>query len=140
VTIQNDAERLACYDQATGRSALTPTEADRAADAARQAREATRAPEAPLTHAEQARRDLSEALFPHEDDAYRDLIANAGRGSLLDSRWELARDSKRGIFNFRAYKPVYLMPVFWTSDTNRTPSSPNPRNTVTTPQDVQNTE
>src|SRR5690606_39833995 len=56
---------------------------------------------------------------------------NAGRGSLLDSRWELARDSKLGIFQLRAYKPVYLLPGFWTSDVNATPSSPNPANTVT---------
>ena len=52
----------------------------------------------------------------------------------LDSRWELAKDSKLGVFQLRAYKPMYLLPAFWTSKVNDTPSSPNPDNTVTTPQ------
>ncbi|HET6782483.1 MAG TPA: phospholipase A, partial [Pseudoxanthomonas sp.] len=74
------------------------------------------------------------------DPVYRDAIANAGKGSLLDSRWELAKDSKLGVFQMRAYKPVYLFPAFWTSDTNKTPSSPNPDNTVTEPQDLTSVE
>src|SRR5690606_16445175 len=145
VLIQNDTERLACYDEAAGRARISPAQADRAADqareAAREAEQASRdAAATALTARERVRRDLGGSLFAHEDDAYRDSIANVGRGSLLDSRWELARDSKRGIFNFRAYKPVYLLPAFWTSDINNTPQSENPDNTVDTPQDLQNTE
>ena len=71
-------------------------------------------------------------LFAHEDPAGA-ALANAGRGSLLDSRWELARDSKLGVFNFRVYKPVYLMPVFWTSNVNDRPVSANPDNTIGSP-------
>ena len=44
----------------------------------------------------------TEELFRRDDLAFdmekHATIANAGRGSLLDSRWELARDSKLGIF------------------------------------------
>jgi phospholipase A1/A2 len=138
VLIQNDLERLACYDHAAGRAATTPAQADEAARAAREALEAARAgADAPARRRDRDAGDGGDGggrtLFAHEDAAWRDAIANAGRGSLLDSRWELAKDSKRGIFNFRAYKPVYLLPAFWTSDVNDLPASPNPDNTVSTP-------
>src|SRR3546814_3796342 len=78
-------------------------------------------------------RSAASDLFASEPD---DALANAGKGSLLDSRWELAKDSKLGTFNFRAYKPVYLLPAFWSSDQNEMPHSPNPRNTVTEPMNL----
>ncbi|TDK21540.1 phospholipase [Luteimonas aestuarii] len=133
VLIQSDLERLACYDNAAGRASITPVEADEAARAAREALEAAKAEGGATRRGRETRDSRGDTLFVHEDAAYRDAIANAGRGSLLDSRWELAKDSKRGIFNFRAYKPVYLLPAFWTSDVNDMPSSRNPDNTVTTP-------
>jgi phospholipase A1 len=40
----------------------------------------------------------------------------------------------------RGYKPVYLLPVFATSNQNERPQSPNPLNTVTTPEQLQNAE
>src|SRR5690606_26942508 len=109
-----------CYDAATGRVVPDTREADAAAEAAQAAAEAARAAveaKAPaMSHAEAYeraradrrrgaslfRRDAPEAVDPETQAA----IANAGKGSLLDTRWELARDSKLGIFNFRAYKPV----------------------------------
>jgi len=112
VGLENDLARLTCYDQATGRGTLNPAQSD-------QDRE----------------------LFTHEHRADRvETLANAGRGSLLDQRWELAHDSKLGKFNLRAYKPLYLLPLFWTSKLNQTPSSPNPNNQVTTPIGNQDTE
>ena len=114
--IEIDAVRLECYDRAMRREATATTRADAAADAARDA------PGAPSLF----RRDAPGAADP----ALAATIANAGKGSLLDSRWELARDSKLGVFNFRAYKPVYLFPVFWTSSTNARPASPNPGNSA----------
>ena len=127
VAIENDALRLACYDQAHGR---TPADTRRADQAAAQAA-------ADL----QARKAASAAhdLYPRETQAAA-AVANAGKGSLLDSRWELAQASKLGTFNFRAYKPVYLLPAFWTSNANTQPSSPNPRNTVATPLSLQDIE
>jgi phospholipase A1/A2 len=62
------------------------------------------------------------------------------RQSLLDRRWELAGPSKLGTFRLRAYKPIYIFPFSWTSDTNTVPHSPNPRNTVTAPQDLDRVE
>ncbi|MGJ4729229.1 phospholipase A [Luteimonas sp. SDU101] len=121
--LEVDAARLSCYDALAGRGAADPAQADLAAERARAALDAT----------EESGGRRGAGLFAHEDPP-ESALANAGRGSLLDSRWELARDSKLGLFNFRVYKPVYLMPVFWTSDVNDMPSSPNPENTVTSPQ------
>ena len=136
VAVESDAARLACYDRAFRRGARGPAAADAAAARARQAEKAQRVGADADAAAGSATR--AGAVFGHDD--YAAVQANAGKGSLLDSRWELARDSKLGVFQMRAYKPVYLMPVFWTSDTNRLPSSPNPDNTVTTPQVLDDVE
>ncbi len=71
-------------------------------------------------------------VFPHDSGhaAPRAL-------SLLDSRWELDEASKEGEFHIRAYKPVYLLPVFATSRTNQFPSSPAEGRTVTERRDLQ---
>ncbi len=129
--ITSDAMRLACYDHALGYTPADTAQADAAAEAARQAQRET------LAGAEtREQRQQAKEIFKADDPN----IANAGRGSLLDSRWELAKDSKLGTFQLRAYKPVYLLPAFWTSDVNETPSSPNPNNTVTEPQVLDSTE
>ena len=139
--IETDASRLACYDTAFGRSARDTQAADAAArqasELARQQRDAG-IPGDDASLGARARRRLG-AVFG-DDDAYAEARANAGKGSLLDSRWELAKDSKLGVFQMRAYKPVYLLPAFWTSNVNETPSSPNPDNTVTTPQELTSVE
>ncbi|MDQ2702377.1 MAG: phospholipase A [Pseudomonadota bacterium] len=121
VAMESDALRLACYDTVAGRDKRTPVQADAAAERARQYQE----------QADRGRLNLfrSDPQTP-TDQRVDAALANAGKGSLLDSRWELARDSKLGLFNFRAYKPVYLFPVFWTAETNTRPHSPNPDNTA----------
>ncbi len=131
VSIEADADRLACYDRSLGRGARAPRDADIAAREARAIQDNLEVSEAVAPEAVPAMGAGGE-LYPNDDPLDR-AIANAGKGSLLDSRWELARDSKLGIFNFRAYKPTYLLPVFWTSNVNDTPRSPNPNNTVTQP-------
>ena len=141
--ISGDADRLACYDKALNRQAPDTRAADVAAKEAKAIQrnleladqiEGRAPPDASAS--EHARRN---DLYPNEaplDSA----IANAGKGGLLDSRWELAKDSKLGVFNFRAYKPVYLLPAFWTSNVNELPYSPNPRNQVATPQSLTSVE
>jgi len=79
--------------------------------------------------------DRRAEVFSRERDA-----ASAPSTSLLDSRWELDPDDKHGEFHIRAYKPVYLLPFFFTSRTNQTPSSPAEGRTVTTPRELQKTE
>jgi phospholipase A1 len=58
-----------------------------------------------------------------------------GPASLLDSTWELARDSKLGVFQLRSYKPIYVLPAYWATHPNRSPASPNPNNSVPAPVD-----
>jgi phospholipase A1/A2 len=141
LSIETDATRLACYDAALGRTPLDTLKADAEAVAARIDQQTGQdgADTSGGTLRERAHRKFG-ALFRNDDPTLESAIANAGRGSLLDSRWELAKDSKLGVFQMRGYKPVYLLPVFWTSDANELPHSPNPRNTVTEPLQLQPTE
>lgn len=144
VAITVDADRLACYDAALGRQGGGVRQADIAAKEAKAIQqnlelsdELAGKPKAGVV--ERARAAAGGGVFAH-DAPLNDAIANAGKGGLLDSRWELAKDSKLGVFNFRAYKPVYLLPVFWNSDPNTRPHSPNPRNTVSEPQSLDSVE
>ena len=142
--ISSDIERLACYDafyRLKPEDTRAADEAARTAAAALAAQQAAATADTAAVTTEQSilqRRikrwfapgvpsDNSE-LVPLDDPT--STLANAGRGSLLDSRWELAKDSKFGVFNLRAYKPIYAMPVFWSSHTNPLPQSPNPNNIV----------
>ncbi len=136
VAIEIDADRLACYDKALDRRPRDTHQADIAAKEAQAIRENLALGDA---LGENATARPASDLYP-QDDPLDSALANAGKGSLLDSRWELAKDSKLGTFNFRAYKPVYLLPVFWSSDQNALPHSPNPRNTVETPQPLTQVE
>ncbi len=141
--IETDASRLACYDAVFGRSPSDTRAADAEANAARTSLDQQQAAKAQQSATQDAESDEHRwlgAWFRTDDPMLREALANAGKGSLLDSRWELAKDSKLGVFQLRGYKPLYLMPVFWTSDKNEMPHSPNPRNTVTEPQPLDNTE
>ncbi|QQP97637.1 phospholipase A [Lysobacter enzymogenes] len=144
LAITVDADRLACYDAALGRQGGGVRQADIAAKEAKAIQqnlelsdELAGKPKAGVV--ERARAAAGGGVFAH-DAPLNDAIANAGKGGLLDSRWELAKDSKLGLFNFRAYKPVYLLPVFWNNDPNTRPHSPNPRNTVSEPQSLDSVE
>jgi len=80
---------------------------------------------------------------PERHDVYAHEAAKTTpelKPSLLDRRWELDADSKQGAFHIRAYRPVYLLPVFWTSDTNREPKTPAPDHEVTSPENVDHLE
>jgi phospholipase A1 len=118
--IESDSQRLICYDRASGRMNLpaaqkkieTPVAATSTLDKDRSAK--------------QASTQNGETTPPPL--------------SLLDSRWELSPDSKLGTGNIRGYKPIYVMPVFATSHQNSKPSSPNPDNTVSQAQQLQNVE
>ncbi|WP_114239381.1 phospholipase A [Dyella sp. C9] len=126
--IETDSQRLACYDRATGRDRLPA--AQKKAD----------------TTSEASSDHTSGAMFSHEPPKTATTAAApateqaATAPSLLDSRWELSPDSKLGTFNLRGYKPITVMPFFASSNQNREPSSPNPLNTVDTPQHLDNIE
>jgi phospholipase A1 len=144
VAIAVDADRLACYDAAMRRRTPDTRAADRAAIDAKASKQAIeqyqRLELEALPPKERTRRVVSDLFRREGESVFDETIANAGKGSLLDSRWELARDSKLGVFNFRAYKPVYLLPAFWTSDSNELPSSSNPAKAPPQEQPLQPTE
>ena len=89
--LENDAQRLACYDQALGRTAADTRRADEEAVAAKEAEAAARAKARAEARAaaeaqdddvalsERTRRRLG-AWFRADDPADADLIANAGCG------------------------------------------------------------
>jgi phospholipase A1 len=79
------------------------------------------------------RKAREHATQQRSDDLYRNEPAPARPdASMLDRRWELDPHSKLGTFNLRAHRPVYVLPVFWSSDPNDRPDSPNPANSVAT--------
>jgi phospholipase A1 len=119
--IESDAQRLACYDHATGRVNLPVAQ--------KRVDQTTATPSV----FSRDRRVASGARVETNTEVARPL-------SLLDSRWELSTESKLGTFNIRGYKPVYVMPAFATSNQNEQPHSPNPVNTVTSPQQLDNVE
>lgn len=94
--IEDAAERLACYD------ALARSETE-----SRSAAPAPKAPAAPIIQ--------SKPVEP--------APALASKASVMEQRWELRPDLKRGIFNLVPHKPVYGL-VNWTSSPNDQPSSP----------------
>jgi phospholipase A1 len=58
--------------------------------------------------------------------------------SLLDQSWDLSKSGKT--FNTRLYKPMYILPAFYTHKTNDLPHSPNPLDVVNNPIDNNHTE
>ena len=63
----------------------------------------------------------------------------ASSPSVLEERWELRRELKRGAFNLVAYRPVYGL-VHWTSSTNEFPVSPTRSFDTGGPFEIDNTE
>jgi len=108
--------RLACYDAAVGRET------------------------APVPRPRATTRNV----LPHDDpEQPADLDECAGTDAdapLLNARWELAVEARPCAFRARAYRPIYLMPAFYTSRTNRLPRSPSPDNSATTSEDIDRTE
>lgn len=110
---------------------------------------ATEPPSPAVTACKALRADASrlacyDRVMEYNPDGRQDLFTNRVNlkapeeqrlASLLDSTWELARDSKLGSFQLRSYKPIYVLPAYWVTHPNRSPASPNPNNSVETPVD-----
>ena len=115
--IESSSERLSCYD------VLFKAPENTTESLVSERRAATELAPEPANLKEKISRSVSNVYVAEAPK----LNPNV---SLLDSRWELSPDSKLGTWNIRAYQPVYLLPVFWTSDKNERPQSENPENTV----------
>lgn len=116
VALQSNPQRLACYDalfkvpQAEAQPFVSEREAARSIS----------------TESETLKQKIKNNVVAVEAPAFN------SNTSLLDSRWELSPESKLGTWQVRAYKPVYVLPAFWTSKKNEQPVSKNPQNVVST--------
>ena len=119
--IESDATRLLCYDHATGRVNLPAAQKHTVQSVA-----------TPDVFTLGAGTPSAAATEPNSEVA-KPL-------SLLDSRWELGRESRLGTLNLRGYRPIYVMPVFATSKQNNRPFSPNPDNAATKNEQLDNAE
>ena len=130
VALDSNADRLACYDALfkVPVNTTSPTLAKQAAPV-----ESVQTQNQPETLKEKVEQRV-ENLFALEAGPLDPNI------SLLDKRWELSEKAKLGTWNIRSFKPVYLLPVFWTTQKNEFPSSPNPNNTVTEDQNLKSLE
>jgi len=137
VALAANAERLACYDRLFKAPTIIPTQAQ--TDAAPMVAAAMPAVEENEPAKPESLKDkvVQKVSDLHILGAAPKFDPNV---SLLDRRWELSEESKLGVWNIRAYQPVYLLPVFWTSDKNEFPSSPNPENTVKDKQELTSSE
>jgi phospholipase A1 len=109
--IASNAERLACYDRAS--LLAIPVPAAGSDDAARAASDAA----AP---AERGLKDKLATFSSNENDRLR------SQGSMLADSWELDAATKRGVFVLRPYKPMFILPLSYTDNVNRSPSSSAP--------------
>jgi phospholipase A1/A2 len=114
--LSSNSERLNCYDQFFKPVTPTPSLVSE--------REAAKAlASVPVTLTEKVR-SKAEEVVPVKAPEINPST------SLLDQRWELSPNSKLGTWNLREYQPVYLLPVFITTDKNERPTSPNPDNSI----------
>ena len=122
--IADNTARLACYDRLHGR----------APDIAPDIAPPSVAAQAPVQPVPAALPVAAAASMPGQDPCSRLPEASGGArnflGSTLSERWELSCRDQLPRFLPRPYKPVYLLPVSWTSRSNRSParSSETPDN------------
>ncbi|HET6587034.1 MAG TPA: phospholipase A [Oleiagrimonas sp.] len=136
-SITSDALRLACYDRALGR---TPPP-DTTVHETPHHRVPIHTPPPGIAGHEHSLFNIDKPVRVRSGTATASAgVPQAPSISLLDSRWELSSDSKLGTFNVRGYKPVYLLPVFYTTNVNNRPHSPSPDHTASTSQKLDKLE
>ena len=98
--ILSNMKRLACYDSSARRDMPVQTEALKAD-----------------TSGAHGQDERLATFTPTENDRLRN------QGSAMTNNWDLDAASKRGVFTLRPYKPMYIMPVSYTDNINKSPSS-----------------
>ena len=130
LVIVDDAQRLECYDRAVGRVAPAPVPMPMPPAAASPGT----VPGAPLPGS------TSPAAPTPEEAAKLARDERRARGGSLGERWELDPATKQGRFLLRPYKPMYVLPVRWSSDPNQQPTSDGIGNSVSAAQDLRSVE
>ena len=104
---EDDSKRLACYDIVTGRVIKNAQQKTVVKDAG---------PEMPTAAAVAATPDTTRP---------------GTRPSSFDERWDLDGTPSPALFALRPYKPVYILPAFYSSSPTTHATSPNPSNDAT---------
>jgi phospholipase A1/A2 len=108
--LEDDGKRLACYDSVSGR-AVTP--ADKAMPGVTAG----------------VKDDVSGVGLVARQPA--DTTKPGTKPSSLGERWDLDGGPSPSLFALRPYKPIYILPAFYSSNPNQHPTSPNPANDAT---------
>lgn len=58
----------------------------------------------------------------------------------MSERWEIDDEDKNGTFKLTFYKPIYVLPLRWSSNPNELPQSENPENSFTEAQNYDQVE
>lgn len=109
-TLEDAAKRLACYDAVSGR---TVTPADQ---------------QMPVV-VQGLRNDVSGVGLVAQRPA--DTTPQGTRPSSLAERWDLDDAPNPALFALRPYKPVYILPAFYSTSPSTRATSPNPENNAT---------
>lgn len=110
VELANDAERLACYDRLHNRDkSVVGTNA---------------VIHVPAMKAEALVPPVAPVAVNTESDSQRSFLSERVDG--LTERWDLDPSNKNPRFLPRLYKPVYILPVAYSSRINKAPYSPTP--------------
>ncbi|UXH78693.1 phospholipase A [Roseateles amylovorans] len=136
--IDDPAARLSCYDRMHSRPAdpAPPASTSAARPAVPTDGTARRLTAAPVPAAAASAPEDPCSRLPEAAGSARSYL-----GSTLSERWELTCRDQLPAFLPRPYKPVYLLPVSWTSRANRDPrGSESPDNGVVNALDLDKNE
>lgn len=78
---------------------------------------------------------LTSFVSKSQSFGYDDVIEKT-----LSERWELDDEDKNGTFKLTFYKPIFVLPLRWSSNPNELPQSGNPNNNIEVKQDFDNLE
>lgn len=101
--LSNESQRLTCYDRLVDGPEADPVNAPVVPEA------------------------------PRSDPVRTTLAEPKDRASLLGKAWELDSGERGHLLRIRPYQPVYVLPLFHSSNTNQEPSSPSADHTVSSP-------
>lgn len=145
-TLVDPMARLACYDQLHGRAAppaAPPAEAQAQGQPPQSppsARPVNVAAQSATPSSPALERGRATAQCQRDGNGTDPATARHYLGSTLSERWELSCEDQLPAFLPRPYKPVYLLPVSWTSRANRQPGSGSPDHQIDTPLDLDKLE
>ncbi len=105
--LEDDLKRLACYDTVNGRTMPKPD----------------------LNIPESVRKELPPSVRAETEQP--DTARPGTRPSSLAERWDLDGRPSPALFALRPYKPIYILPAFYSSSPTTHPTSPNQANDAT---------